>query len=104
MNRQFDSLTVKNILHPVFEKHGINKAILFGSVAKGTSTKNSDIDILYSYQEGTEYGMFHTVNLIDYLENLFGRKVDLMPIKYLKPSIRPYIEQDIIFIRNEVLA
>ena len=86
------------------ERFGLDTLAVFGSVSRGEDTENSDIDILYSYQEGTEYGMFHTVNLIDYLENLFGRKVDLMPIKYMKQSIRPYIEQDIIFIQNEVLA
>ena len=86
------------------ERFGIDTLAVFGSVSRGEDTENSDIDILYSYQEGTEYGMFHTVNLIDYLENLFGRKVDLMPIKYMKQSIRPYVEQDIIFIQNEVLA
>ncbi|MBQ2771771.1 MAG: nucleotidyltransferase family protein [Methanocorpusculum sp.] len=86
------------------ERFGVDTLAVFGSVSRGEDTADSDIDILYSYREGTEYGMFHTVNLIDYLENLFGRKVDLMPIKYMKPSIRPYIEQDVIFIQNEVMA
>ena len=32
-------------LAPVFQKNGVRKAILFGSYAKGTATKDSDIDI-----------------------------------------------------------
>lgn len=33
-------------LTPVFERNGINKAILFGSYAKGTQVHGSDVDIL----------------------------------------------------------
>ncbi|OUO94034.1 nucleotidyltransferase domain-containing protein [Cloacibacillus sp. An23] len=32
-------------LAPVFEKHGVRKAVLFGSYAKGTATEKSDVDI-----------------------------------------------------------
>ena len=35
-----------DILAPVFEKNGSNKAILFGSFAKDEQHDNSDIDIL----------------------------------------------------------
>ena len=32
-------------LAPVFSAHGIHKAILFGSYAKGTATDKSDVDV-----------------------------------------------------------
>lgn len=31
-----------------------------------------------------------------YLEELFGGPVDLVPIKWMDPLLRPYIEQDLI--------
>ncbi|MBE6613514.1 MAG: nucleotidyltransferase domain-containing protein [Ruminococcaceae bacterium] len=37
---------VAEILRPVFESYNVKKAILFGSVAKGTATESSDIDLL----------------------------------------------------------
>ena len=36
----------KDRLLPVFDSFGIRKAVLFGSVAKGTATDNSDLDLL----------------------------------------------------------
>ena len=41
--------TVKEIqqrLSPVFEAYGVKSAVLFGSVAKGTATEKSDVDLL----------------------------------------------------------
>lgn len=37
---------IENILHPVFARHGVRKAVLFGSYAKGLATPRSDVDIL----------------------------------------------------------
>lgn len=37
---------IKTILSPVFSNYGISQAILFGSVAKGTATGKSDLDLL----------------------------------------------------------
>lgn len=82
MNRQFDSLTVKDILHPVFEKHGINKAILFGSVAKGTSEKNSDIDILVdSGLKGLRF-----IGLLEDIRTALVTDVDLIDVSHISES------------------
>ena len=39
-----EEITVR--LKPIFEKNNTNKAILFGSYAKGTQVQGSDVDIL----------------------------------------------------------
>ena len=41
-----DLQTLKTLLEPIFIKHGIVRAIVFGSYAKGTATEKSDIDIV----------------------------------------------------------
>ena len=41
-----DLQTIKIQLEPLFKKHGVVRAIVFGSYAKGTATENSDIDIV----------------------------------------------------------
>ena len=33
-------------LAPVFEQYGVSRAVLFGSIAQGTATQESDIDLL----------------------------------------------------------
>ena len=37
---------IKTLLHPVFVKHNVKKAVLFGSYVKGLANKNSDVDLL----------------------------------------------------------
>ena len=37
---------IKAVLHPVFIKHNVKKAILFGSYVKGLADHRSDVDLL----------------------------------------------------------
>jgi predicted nucleotidyltransferase len=37
---------LKKKLHPLFKKHGIEKAILFGSHARNEASSHSDIDLI----------------------------------------------------------
>ena len=37
---------VKKALAPVFDRYQVSKAVVFGSVAKGTADDQSDLDIL----------------------------------------------------------
>ena len=41
-----DLKSVATLLEPLFIKHGIIRAIVFGSYAKGTALENSDIDMV----------------------------------------------------------
>ena len=46
MERVYTIDDIKEVLQPVFNANPIEKAVLFGSYAKGTPTKSSDVDIL----------------------------------------------------------
>ena len=37
---------IQTVLTPVFDNYGISRAVLFGSIAKGTATDKSDLDLL----------------------------------------------------------
>ena len=41
-----DVSDIQTVLTPVFHDYGISRAVLFGSVAKGTATEKSDLDLL----------------------------------------------------------
>lgn len=45
MNRVYTLAELKDTLHPVFERFGVKKAVLFGSYAKGLATPRSDVDL-----------------------------------------------------------
>ena len=56
-------------------RYGVIKIGLFGSFAKGSSNKRSDLDFLVEFEEPS---FDNYMNLINYLEKLFGRKVDVL--------------------------
>ena len=68
---------------------------IFGSVSRGEDTPESDVDVLYTFRHGA-IGIRKFLDLADFLEELFGRKVELVSEKYLSPYIRPYVEADVV--------
>ncbi|MDE5850766.1 MAG: nucleotidyltransferase family protein [Muribaculaceae bacterium] len=65
-------------LKDFFSTEPVEKAWVFGSYARGEETSESDIDILVRYSKDTCLGLFGIAELIDKLENLLGKKVDLV--------------------------
>jgi len=62
--------------HPYLAANfGVSKIGLFGSYAKGQPEETSDIDLVVEFQHPIGFRFFE---LVDYLENLFGHKVDLL--------------------------
>ena len=86
-------------LPEIRERFGIEEIGIFGSVARGEDTIESDVDVLYTFQEGRgnlrEYAGF-----TEYLERLFGREIDFVSKKWLSARLRPYVEPDMILIRS----
>ena len=77
------------------EHFGVETIGIFGSVSRGEDTADSDVDVLISFQEGrVNFSSF--VHLADYLEELFGRRVDLLTTDGISPYMRPYIEAEVI--------
>jgi predicted nucleotidyltransferase len=54
---------------------GVSKIGLFGSYAKGQSGDASDIDLIIEFERPIG---FRFIELVDYLENLLGQKVDVL--------------------------
>ncbi len=75
-------------------KYGLAELSVFGSVARGDDSADSDIDLLYVRAAGTVMGMSELLDLQDELETLLGRKVDLVPKKYLHWVIRDDVLHD----------
>lgn len=46
MNRIYSISELRAILSPIFVAHGVKRAVLFGSYAKGLATPRSDVDLL----------------------------------------------------------
>jgi len=72
----------------------VKKIGVFGSYTKGEQTPESDIDIYVEFDmKSLTFDKY--LELIDYLEKLLGRKIDLIT-KYGVETIRiPYIKEEI---------
>src|SRR5947199_10093214 len=63
---------------------------LFGSFVRNQASENSDIDLLVDIiKEKKTFRNFMSLNY--FLEDLFGRNVDLITLQSLSPYIGPHI-------------
>lgn len=81
-------------LKKLFIKYDVKRAFLFGSATNDKFNTESDIDILYSFKEDLDYETYATnyFNLLNDLEKLFHKQVDLVAEKTLK---NPYLIESI---------
>jgi uncharacterized protein len=76
-------------------KHGAKNVRIFGSVARGESSDDSDIDFLVDY-DLEKITPWFPVGLKLEWETLLGRQVDVATIAMLKPRFREQILQEAI--------
>lgn len=86
MSIDFEALRPK--LEELCRKYGIAELSVFGSVARGDDRPDSDVDFLYVADPTVEASWSDRWELKQQLEELFGRKVDLVPKDYLHWVIR----------------
>lgn len=77
---------------PILIKNGVSKASLFGSIVRGQEDDSSDIDILVNYNE--EVTLLDVAGLQFELEQILGRKVDLVSEKFLHQRIRDRVNKE----------
>lgn len=75
-------------------EHGAYNVQIFGSVARGEARIDSDIDFWVEIESGRN--LLDRIALIQDLENLLGRKVDVAKLKNLHPSIQEKVLQEAI--------
>lgn len=68
---------------------------LFGSFLRGDEKRGSDLDFLVEFEKNEIGNNYFEV--LSYLENLFKRKVDLIPIENLRKELN-YVKEEAEFI------
>lgn len=77
-------------LKKICQANDVSMLGVFGSVARGEATEQSDIDLLVRFSK--RKGLLAVVQLERSLTEAFGRKVDLLT----EAAISPYIREDIL--------
>ncbi len=73
------------------ERQGVLHAALFGSMARGDATAESDIDIMIDMNPNFRFTVYDYVGLKDYLSSLFPISVDVVDRDALKLPIKPTV-------------
>lgn len=89
MNELIIQALIKQI-EPLFERYGIIRASVFGSLARGDSLKSSDVDLLVEFPPSAS--LLDLVGLIQDLEVLLHKKVDVVTYD----SIHPLLKEEIL--------
>lgn len=70
----------------------VKKAYLFGSYARGEQDETSDIDLMIELDD--RVGVYKFVGIQLKLEELLGKKVDLISTEGISRHIQPFIDKD----------
>jgi predicted nucleotidyltransferase len=76
-------------------KHGAYNVRIFGSVARGDDDEKSDIDFLIDY-DLSKISPWFPSGLMQDLQSILGRKVDIVTVEGLKERIRERVLEEAI--------
>ena len=94
MSQAYTTTELKEKLEPIFKNAPIEKAILFGSYAKGLQTSTSDVDIVIDSN-----GKLLNINFYGVLEDItecLDKRIDLIEISEIRKNSPIYsiVEQE----------
>ncbi len=75
-------------------RFGVRRIGLFGSHVRGEADRTSDIDVLVEFEEPT---FDRYMDLKFFLEETFGVAVDVVLADTLKPRLKPYIMDEVVY-------
>ena len=73
---------------PELKAAGIVHLRLFGSVARGESSAESDVDLMVDLETSKRLSLVGMAHLENRLADLLGAKVDLSPADWMKEPVR----------------
>jgi predicted nucleotidyltransferase len=78
------------------KRYRVKSLAVFGSVARGDDRQDSDVDILVTFEGRATFDNYMGLKLD--LQELFGRSVDLLTPKCLRPEMQAAIEKEAILV------
>jgi predicted nucleotidyltransferase len=79
---------------PELQGAGVLHLRLHGSVARGTASPESDIDLIAEFDPAKRLSLLDLVGIELDLSDLLGARVDLSPAHTLKPPVRERADRE----------
>jgi predicted nucleotidyltransferase len=89
-------LTVLRQQAPKLRGLGIARLSLFGSMARGDTDPDSDIDLLVELDPPSHFSLFELVDLQEDLQSILGRRAHIAFASKLRPWLRDEVLQEAI--------
>jgi predicted nucleotidyltransferase len=86
---------LKDLKPVLYKEYSVKQIGLFGSFSDDSNTEDSDIDLLVEFEKPIGWKYF---SLEIYLENIFGRKIDLVTKNALKEQIKERILKQVNYV------
>ena len=91
-------ISESSLSHSLISRKTFAARSLFGSVMRDDFGPDSDVDVLYEFEEGKTPGLAF-IDVVDELAAVFGgRKVDLVPIKFISSRFRKRVMPEARFV------
>lgn len=87
---------LKQYLSLIQSTYSVKSLGVFGSFVREEATESSDLDILVEFEGAPTFRKY--MDLKFFLEDLFGRKVDLVIQADIKPQIREQILKEVVYV------
>ncbi len=79
---------------PELKAAGITRLSLFGSVARGDASSESDVDLMADFDPTRQLSLLEMVGLENRLTDILGVRVELTPARALKDRIRERVTRE----------
>ncbi len=91
----FDNEKIKELL----KRNSVSKLGVFGSTVRNEDNSESDVDLLVEFSKSK--GLLAVIKLERELEEIIGRKIDLVTEKSISPYLRKNVLNDLKIIYEE---
>jgi predicted nucleotidyltransferase len=78
------------------QKFGVKRIGIFGSFVRGEAKEGSDVDVIVEFREDAE-NFDNYIELKYFLQEAFGRDVDLVTVDALRPQLKDDILQEVVY-------
>lgn len=79
------------------QQHRVARVALFGSVARGEATAESDVDVLIEFEPDARVTLYDYAAVTRFISELLGGRVDVIDRANLNRHIRAEVERDVVY-------